>query len=331
MTLPSNRRGFVARAAALTVAAAALSLSAPAPAAEQWPAHPITFVVPYPPGGPVDFIARLMGERLSASLGLPVIVENRGGAGGAIGTARAIRSAPDGYTYAVILDAHTVNPYVLSSMPFDADKDVQAVTRLVQAPMLVATGAGKPYRNFKDVIEASKKKPGGVSYGVSPSTLGSFMLSQLQALGGFKMLLVAYPGAAPAMTDALGGQIDLVVGLPNLIVPQVKSGRLRALGVSTTERWPKLPEVPTFAEQGFPGFSASGWVGLIAPVGTPAAIVDKMNGAVRAALKDERVLQKLELQGMEPAPMAPDEFQAFIRSELKRWGEVAKRNKLAGN
>lgn len=331
MMLAVSRRRFIKRsvAAVLMLAAPMLTAIETARADEPWPSRPIYLVVPYPAGGPVDFVARLVGDRLSTQLGQPVLVDNRPGAGGTIGTAKAIRSAPNGYTFGLILDAHTINPYVLSSVPFDADRDVLAVTKLVEAPILVATATKRPYQTFKDVMAASKKNPGSVTYGVSPSTLGSFVLSQLQTLGNFKMLLVPYPGAAPAMTDALGGQIDLVVGLPNLVLPQMQSGQLRALGVSTTKPWAKAPEVPTFAEQGFPGFSATGWIGLVAPVGTPDQIVQKMNKAIRAALKDHSVQAKLALQGMEPAPTTSAEFQTFIRDELQRWGEVAKRNKQA--
>jgi tripartite-type tricarboxylate transporter receptor subunit TctC len=321
----TRRDCFMSGSAAFMVTVLAPSLSRGASAqSTDWPTRFVRFIVPYPAGGPVDVTARLIAKALSDSLGQRVIVENRPGGSGIIGTTAVARAEPDGYTFGIILDAHTINPTIFDNIPFDPEKDFQPVSLLTEAPMIVATGAASPYKTFKDVMEVSKREPNKVTYGVSRGTLGSLMLSQLQSLGKFKLLFVSYAGAAPALTDALGGQIDVVVGLPNIILPQIRAGTLRGLGISTLQRWPRAPEIPTFVEQGFPGFSITGWVGLVAPVGTPQPIVEKINGKIRHALEDQKAVEFLAQQGMAPAPDTPDQFKEMIHDELIRWANVAK-------
>jgi tripartite-type tricarboxylate transporter receptor subunit TctC len=311
--------------AALVLCASAGAFVADAAAqTEKWPLRVVRFIVPYPAGGPVDVTARLVAAGLSDSLGQRVIVENRPGGSGTIGTTAVARAEPDGYTFGVILDAHTINPTVMSNIPFDPEKDFVPVTLLTRAPMIVATRATSKYQTFKDVVDASKKEPKSATYGVSRGTLGSLMLSQLQQLGKFELLFVSYAGAAPALQDALGGQIDMVVGLPNIILPQIQAGAFRGLGISTLQRWPTASQIPTFVEQGFPGYEVTGWVGLVAPAGTPDDIVAKMNDAIRKVLEDDKSRERLATQGMEAAPTKSQEFKKLIHDELARWAQVAK-------
>src|SRR5882762_9707826 len=262
---------FAIRAAA----AVALALCALVVQAQAWPTKPVKFVVPFPPGGSVDPLARVLGARLQDSLGQQFIVENKPGASGSIGTAFVAKSAPDGYTYVVVFDTHAVNPALIPGLPYDTLRDLAPVMLVGTAPMAIVTSSSKPYKNFGDVVAAAKAKPEALSIGsVGNGSLGHLAMIVVQQAGGFKVTHVPYKGGGPMMADTMGGQIDLGIASTAALAANVKGGKLRALAVTGDKRSHTMPDVPTLAEQGFRGCSAFAWWGIFAPAGTPKPILD---------------------------------------------------------
>src|SRR5262245_3911597 len=241
----------------LMVATAFAALTAPALAQQtDWPTKPVRFIVPFPPGGTVDPLARLVGTKLTPVLGQQIIVDNRTGASGSIGTGIAAKSTPDGYTFVFIFDTHAVNPFLIPNLPFDTVKDLSPVMLVATAPNAVVTHPAKPFKSFADVIKAAKAKPDTVTYGsVGTGSLGQLGLTVVQQSCGFRIVHIPYKGGGPMTVDALGGNIDLAVGTVALMTPNVKAGRLRAIATTGAKRSGAMPDVPTVAEQGFPGFS----------------------------------------------------------------------------
>lgn len=319
---------FVLRAAA---AAAALCALAPAAVhAQAWPTKPVHFIVPFPPGGSVDPLARLLGARLSNSLGQQFIVENKPGASGSIGTAFVAKSAPDGYTYVFVFDTHAVNPALIPNLPYDTLKDLAPVMLVGTAPMAIVTSPEKPYKSFGDVVAAAKAKPEALSIGsVGNGSLGHLAAIVLQQSGGFKVTHVPYKGGGPMMTDVMGKQCELGIASVAALFANVKGGKLRALAVTGEKRSPVMPQVPTLAEQGFPGFSAYAWWGVLAPAGTPKPIVDKFNSELLKVLNGSDVRKQLtETQGMDVAASSPEQLQKFVAGEMDRWGKVVRANNV---
>ena len=319
---------FVLRAAA---AAAALCALAPAAVhAQAWPTKPVHFIVPFPPGGSVDPLARLLGARLSNSLGQQFIVENKPGASGSIGTAFVAKSAPDGYTYVFVFDTHAVNPALIPNLPYDTLKDLAPVMLVGTAPMAIVTSPEKPYKSFGDVVAAAKAKPEALSIGsVGNGSLGHLAAIVLQQSGGFKVTHVPYKGGGPMMTDVMGKQCELGIASVAALFANVKGGKLRALAVTGEKRSPVMPQVPTLAEQGFPGFSAYAWWGILAPAGTPKPIVDKFNSELLKVLNGSDVRKQLtETQGMDVAASSPEQLQKFVAGEMDRWGKVVRANNV---
>ena len=252
------------------VAAVLLALCAGVAGAQQWPTKPVKFVVPFPPGGSVDPLARLLGSKLSESLGQQFIVENKPGASGSIGTAFAAKSPPDGYTFVFVFDTHAVNPFLIPKMPFDTVKDLAPVMLVGTAPMAIATSASKPYKSWADVVKAAKAKPDSVTFGtIGNGSLGHLTMTLVQQAAGVKLVHVPYKGGGPMTQDALGGQVELAVGSVAVLASHVKGGKLRAVAVTGDKRSQAMPDVPALAEQGLPGFSALAWWGIFAPAGTP--------------------------------------------------------------
>ena len=294
-----------------------------------WPTKPVKFVVPFPPGGSVDPLARLLAVRLSASMGQQFIVENKPGASGSIGTAFVAKSAPDGYNFVFVFDTHAVNPTLLP-MTFDTVKDLAPVMLIGTAPMAIATNPSKPYKTFADVIAAAKAKPNTVTFGsIGNGSMGHLTMTLLQHAGGFTLVHVPYKGGGPMTQDALGGQIDLAVGSVAVLSPQVRSGKLRAVAVTGNKRSHSMPDVPALSEQGFPGFSALAWWGIFAPAGTPKPILDKFHAELVKALNQPDLRKTLTEQlGMDLVVSTPEALQKFLVSEIDRWGKVVRENNI---
>lgn len=315
--------------AGLALFAALAPLTAPAQSVN-WPTKPVKFVVPFPPGGTVDPIARLLAVRLTESMGQQFIVENKPGASGSIGTAFVAKSAPDGYTFVFVFDTHAVNPTLIPGMQFDTVKDLAPVMLIGTAPMAIATHPAKPYKTFADVIAAAKAKPDTISYGtIGNGSLGHLTMTLVQQAGGFKIIHVPYKGGGPMTQDALGGQVDLAVGSVAVLAPHVKGGKLRALAVTGDKRSISMPDVPSLSEQGFPGFSALAWWGVFAPAGTPKPILDKFHAELVKVLEKPDLRKTLTDQlGIELAVSTPEALQKFLVGEIARWGKVVRENNI---
>jgi tripartite-type tricarboxylate transporter receptor subunit TctC len=307
---------------------AALSLLASLPVHAQgvnWPNKPVRFIVPFPPGGTVDPLARLLGTRLNATLGQQFIVDNRTGGSGAIGTAIAAKANPDGYTYVFVFDTHAVNPSLIPNLPFDTLKDFAPVMLVSTAPMAYVTLPTKPYKNFGDVVKAAKAKPDTVTFGsVGSGSLGHLTTTLVQQAGSFKLVHVPYKGGGPMLADALGGHIEVAIGTVAVTSPYAKSGRLRALAVTGDKRSHAMPDVPALAEQGFPGFSALAWWGILGPTGIPKPVLGKFHAELVKVLNQPEVRHQLEQLGMDLVVSNPEELHKFVVAELARWSKVVR-------
>ena len=308
-----------------------LSFVAALPAAAQdWPAKPVKFIVPFPPGGSVDPLARLLGAKLTDSTKQQFIVENKPGASGSIGAAQVAKSPADGYTFLFVFDTHAVNPALIPNLPYDTAKDLAPVMLVGTAPMAIATAAAKPYRTFADVIAAAKAKPDAVSFGsIGNGSLGHLTMTLVQQAAGIKLVHVPYKGGGPMSADAIGGQTELAIGSVAVLAPHVKGGKLRAVAVTGDERSHTMPDVPSLAEQGFKGFSALAWWGIFAPAGTPKPILDKFHAELVKALSLPDVKKTLtETLGMDLAVSTPEQLQKWLLGEMSRWGKVVKDNAI---
>jgi tripartite-type tricarboxylate transporter receptor subunit TctC len=316
---------FFGALAALCVAAGLAHAQAPAP----WPTKPVRLIAPFPPGGSVDQVARILAAQLSQQTGQQFVVENRTGASGAIGTAAVAQAAPDGHTIAVVFDTHGVNPSLIPNLPYNTLRDLASVTLVGTAPMAIVTHVAQPYRNFGDVLAAARAKPGSVSYGsIGSGSLGHLAMTQIGNLLGLEFNHVPYRGGGPLMVDAVGGQVPLAIGTVFLVNPHVKSGKLRALGITSAKPDAQLPGVPPVAEQGVPGFEALAWWGVIAPGTTPPSLVRRIHEEFARALKTPAVSEKLTAQGMDIIGGGPEEMDRFLRGEIDRWAKVVRDNKI---
>jgi tripartite-type tricarboxylate transporter receptor subunit TctC len=309
------------------VIAAAVALCAALPAAAQdWPAKPIRIVVPFAPGGVADNSARSIGDKLGARLGQQVVVENRAGASGNIGTEAVAKAAPDGYTLLLGFDGTMViNPHVFPKLTWDTLRDFQPVTKLGDATLILVAHPSVPASTLPELIAYSKTQPGGVAYGTSgtggtPHLAGELLVQR----SGAKLVHVPYKGGGQAITDVVGGQIPLVYTAIATAQQYVKAGRLKAIGVSSAKRAAALPDVPTFIEGGQAGFVVDSWTGILAPAKTPRPIVDRLQKEIAAVLADPDVRARYEVLGIEPVGNTPDQFAAQIRADLARWEQVVK-------
>ncbi len=305
-----------------------LCLAALGASAQDWPAKPVRFVVPFPPGGSVDPLARLLAIKLGDPLKQQFIVENRPGAGGSIGTAVVAKAPADGYTFLVCFDSHAVNPALLANLPFDTAKDFAPVMLVGTAPYAIATQAGKPWKSFAEVAAASKAKPESVTIGsIGNGTLGHLLLVQAQQQGGFRITHVPFAGGAPMNQNILGGQIDMGAGSVALLTPQVRGGKMRAIATAGDKRATSLPDVPTLIEQGFPGLTAYAWWGIYAPAGTPRPIIDKFHAELVKVLAQADVRKTLgETLGMDLVVSSPEALQKWTLEQMARWGKIVKDN-----
>jgi tripartite-type tricarboxylate transporter receptor subunit TctC len=318
---------FTRRTIVLGAVAAPFVAHAQTPA---WTPSNIRLVVAYPPGGSTDAIMRLVQVPLQERLGTTIIIENRAGASGSVGTGWVAKSPPDGNTWLAVFDNHAANPFVLPSLPYDSDKDLDPVLLIGTAPYLIATSSAKPYKTLADVIAAAKEKPGSISYGsVGSGSVGHLAMALLAQRAGVTLVHVPYRGGGPAMTDALGGHVDLLAGSTALSMPQVNSGGLRAIAQTGKERNPFLAAVPTVAESGFPGFEAYAWWGIFAPAGTPKPIIERFGKEMTACLREERLAKQLtETQQVTLTLGGPQVLRDFVASQMKVWGKVVKDNNI---
>ncbi len=314
---------------AVAAMAAAALFHAPGAQAQAWPTkQPIKLVAVFPPGGSVDQVARILAPVLSQQLGQSVIVDNRGGASGSIGTGAVAASAPDGYTFAVVFDTHGVNPSLIPAMPFDTRKDLAAVALIGTSAMVLTTHADSPYKSFADVVAAAKAKK-NVGYGsIGSGSLGHLAVTLLARSGDFELVHVPYRGGGPLMNDAVAGHVPLAIGSVFVSKPHIDSKRLRALVVTTSQRSAILPEVPTLAESGYAGFDAPAWWAVLAPAKTPPEIVKRMNDEINAALKLPDVAQKLAAQGIAVRTGTPEAARVFIEGQIELWAKVVKDHQI---
>ena len=293
--------------------------------AQSWPSRPIRMVVPLSPGGFADVPGRILAARLSSSLGYNVFVENRPGAGGTIGADFVAKSAPDGYTLLFTGTPHVISAWIYKKLPYDALKDFEPVALVASGPYVLVVNPQLPVHSVRELVAAAKAQPGKIDYASSGNGSAQHLVSALFAsMAGIELNHVPYKGSGPAMQDLLGGQVKVsFAGIPN-VLPHVKAGRLRALAVSTPRRAPDLPEVPTVAEAGVPGYEATLWLNLAAPPGTPAEIVQRLYTETAKALQDVELQQNFRAAGVEASPMSPQELAGFMRAEYEKWGKVVR-------
>lgn len=290
-----------------------------------YPDKPIKLVVPFAPGGGADLIARTLAVELQKELGQTVFVENKPGAGTIIGSEMVAKSAPDGYTLLVSSIAHSVNPSLMEKLPYSTEKAFTPVSLVVRSPNVLVVRADSPYKTVKDIIEAAKAKPNQLTYASPGNGTSSHLAGALFAdLSKIQIQHITYKGSAPALTDLLGGQTDILFGTSGSVGPFIDNGKLRALAVTSATRSSAYPSVPTMIEAGVPGYVTEGWYGLHAPAGTPAAVIDKLNVATRKAAQTEFFKSKLIHEGMVPQTGSPAEYEAFVRAEIARWSKLVK-------
>jgi tripartite-type tricarboxylate transporter receptor subunit TctC len=321
---PARRRA----AAAFAALALALAVAMPGAGAAEgsFPDHPAKLVVPFPPGGPLDSVGRAIAQKLTEAWGQSVVVENKPGAGGNIGADLVAKSPPDGYTVVMgALSTHAVNPSLYASMPYDAIRDFAPITLVAITPNVLVVNPSLPVHSVKELIAYAKAHPGKLSFGSgSNGSAGHLAGELLKADAHLDMVHVPYRGAAPAMQALLAGDTQLMFDNLASAMQQVKAGKLRALAVTTAKRSPLVPDLPTMAEAGVPGFDISTWFGLLAPAGTPAPVIDKWNEAVTRILREPAMRERLAAQGAEAAPTTPQAFGAFIAAELPKYARIVK-------
>ncbi len=297
--------------------------------AQNWPAGNIKIVVVYPPGGSTDMIARLIQPHMQQRLGTTVIIENRAGGGGSIGTAAVAKSSPDGSTWAMVFDNHAANPFVFPNMPFDTEKDLDPVQLIGTAPYVLSTNAQKPFKTLAEVVAAAKIKPGTLSYAtVGAGSVGHLAMELLWKQAGVRLVHVPYRGGGPAMNDLIAGHVDLLIASTAQSVPFIQAGSIRALAQSGKTRTSTLANVPAIAES-YPGFEAYAWWGVFAPAGTPKAIVSRFADELAASLREPGVAKQLnETQQVTFALGGPEELRKFVREQMRLWGPVAREHNI---
>lgn len=325
MKTPHSR--LFSRRSVGVLTAATLAALAPLSAAwaQNYPTKPITMVVPFPPGGPTDLVARVLAQKMSESLGQTVIVDNKPGANGNIGAVAVVKAAPDGYTVLYNTSSITLSPALYKSLSYDVKRDLAPVSSTAVVPLALVVHPGVPANNVKEFIAYAKAHPGKLSYG----SAGNGNVTHLAAFqfvqsNGMDAVHVPYRGSAPADVDLASGQIHFMTDTVNSVASFIRDKRMKILAVTTPKRIALFPEVPTLAESGMPSFDAGAWQGLMVPAATPRAVVDRLNTEVRKALKSPDVLERLALQGTEPLGSTPEEYGAYINAELVRWAGVVK-------
>ena len=313
------------RATTTAASAVLILIAALAPPAfgQEYPSRPIRFIVPYPPGGGTDVIARIVQPRLAEALGQPIVIENRGGAGGAVGTELAAKSAPDGYTLLFTLSSHTINP-LLYKLGYDVERDFVGVTMIVSVPQLIAANPNAPATTLRDMVALAKKDPGRYPYGSVGNGTPSHIAGELLKLQtGIHMVHVPYKGGGPAVLDGISGQVPFIIVSAPAALGQVRAGKLRGLAVTTLKRTPAAPEIPTVAEElGLPDYEVDSWYAIFAPAKTPPAAVARMQKDAARVVHLPDVKQKLLEQGADSVGSTPEELDKVVKAELRRWADV---------
>ena len=323
MPIPSRSR--ITRALAALAAGLCLSTGA---AADAWPGKTIKIIIPFAAGGVTDVVIRTISPKLSEALGQPVVIENKGGAGGTLGTAMGAAAAPDGYTFIAPAASHTTTPSLYSKLSFDPVKDFAAVTQIVTVPYLLVVPASSPMQTLADFIAAAKAKPGTLTFGSAGNGSSNHLAGELLAGSiGAPLVHVPYKGSGPALADVLGGQLSFMFDTINTSTGHVKAGRLRVLGVGTPKRSKIMPDVAPIADT-IPGFEAVTWIGLLAPAGTPKEIVARMHREIEKIVQMPEVQERLSASGAEPVASTPEQFGAYLGSEVAKWGRVVKQAKI---
>jgi len=307
----------------LALAAAALTTGA---FAQAWPSKAIRIVVPFPPGGGTDIIARETSQKVAAATGWTFIVDNKPGAGGNLGVDAVAKSPADGYTIVLGQTSNlAINPTLYSKLPYDPQKDLTPIVLLADAPLVIVTGANSPYKTLADAVNAAKAKPGGVNFASPGNGTVAHLTSELfQKAAGVKTQHVPYKGANQALTDVISGNVELYMSSVPTLLGHIRQGKLRALAVTSAKRVDDLPNVPTINESGFKGFNAVTWFGLLAPAGTPKDIVARLNAEFNKALQQPALRKRLGDEGADPAGGTPEQFASLIKDDIPRWGKIVK-------
>ncbi len=311
---------------ALTAFVMTAALNGVAAQPANWPSKPITYVVPFAPGGTTDILARLIGEKLSKSLGQPIVVENRPGAGGNIGSGFVAKAAPDGYTIlGGTISSHAINVSLYPDLPYDPEKNFAPITLIGSLANVVAVNANSPIKTVQELIAEAKAKPGALTFASSGAGTSQHLSGELfKRMAGVEITHVPYKGSAPALQDLLGGHIAMVFDNVVSVASLIKSGKVRPLAVTSLNRIKTFPEIPTVAESGLPGYEVVSWQGIFAPAGTPPDIIKRLNQEIVAILKMPDVAERMDTLGLEPVGNTPEEFAKFQKAEIAKWAKVVK-------
>jgi len=300
--------------------------------AQLYPDHPIKLIVPVPPGGGVDILARAIGQKMSVSMGVPVVVDNRAGASAAIGTEVLAKSKPDGYTIMMGYSAHATNPIFNPGLPYDTKKDFAAIAHVGYIPLILVVPASSPVNSVKELIALARAKPGQLQFASGGAGAGAHLSGELLMVSaGVDLVHVPYKGNAPALNDLLGGHVSMMFDTINTSLPHVKAGTLKALAVTSEKRSPLAPNVPTMIEAGLPGFELSAWYVMFAPANTPKDIMQRLNAEVNKAIRDPELRSILGDQGVELTGGTSEAADAFVNGEIERWARIIKTTGIKGN
>jgi tripartite-type tricarboxylate transporter receptor subunit TctC len=303
-----------------------------AAAADAYPNRPIRLVVPTGAGGNTDTFARIVADKLKGPLGQQIIVDNRTGASGIVGSDIVAKAVPDGYTLLMVFPSHPVNPSLYSDLPYDTLKDFAPVTMVTSVTQVLVVNPKLPIHTVKDLIAQVKEKPGTFNHGVvGRGSLGDLSAEVFSMMSGARLTQIAYKGAPQVMTALIGGELQVYFSAPVVAIPQIKAQRVRALGVSTRARLAVLPDVPTIAEAGLPGYEVVGWNGILAPAKTPRAIIERLHAEIVKVIRTPEVEADILAQGIEPIGNTPEEFGRIIRADVERWGKILKGTKTKAN
>ncbi len=310
----------------LALAASTLASLTTGAFAQAWPSKPIRIVVPFPPGGGTDTIARETSQRVAAATGWTFVIDNKPGAGGNLGVDAAAKSPADGYTLVLGQTSNlAINPTLYAKMPYDSQKDLAPIVLVANAPLVMVTGVGTPYKTLADAVNAAKAKPGAINFASPGNGTVAHLTSELfQKAAGVNTQHVPYKGAAQALTDVMSGTVELYMSSVPTLIGHIRNNKLRPLAVTSAKRVDDLPNVPTINESGFKGFDAVTWFGLLAPAGTPKDVIAKLNVEFNKALQSPELRKKLGDEGADPAGGTPEQFAALIKDEIPRWGKVVK-------